>query len=158
MLFCAKCTCLRGLESYAKTLHHLPSSPAHKGHLPGIIAKAQQAAAVCEATSLLARVESLMQESEKIAAAAKLEKNWPAANECARACEDGEHLAAGVPHAACLEALSNHAPRAGHSPPPPSQRMKLKSSWKFGTNPTNAPIPSRLPPSNQHRHVPLHYI
>jgi hypothetical protein len=28
MLLCAKCTCLRGLESYAKTLYNLPSSPA----------------------------------------------------------------------------------------------------------------------------------
>jgi hypothetical protein len=28
MLLCAKCTCLRSLESYAKTLHHLPSSSA----------------------------------------------------------------------------------------------------------------------------------
>ena len=34
---------------------------------------------VSKATSLLARVENLMHESERIAAAAKLEKNWPAA-------------------------------------------------------------------------------
>jgi hypothetical protein len=39
--------------------------------LPGTIVKAQQAEVVCEATSLLTRVESLMQESEEIAAAAK---------------------------------------------------------------------------------------
>ena len=39
---------------------------------------------VCEATSLLTRVENLMQESEKIAAAAKLEKNWPAATSALR--------------------------------------------------------------------------
>src|SRR6202022_4198460 len=56
----------------------------HKGHLPGTIVRAQQVAVVCEATSLLARVESLMQESEKIAAAAKLEKNWPAATSALR--------------------------------------------------------------------------
>ena len=56
----------------------------HKGHLPGTIVRAQQVAVVCEATSLLARVESLMQESEKIAAAAKLEKNWPAATSTLR--------------------------------------------------------------------------
>src|SRR6266851_2187318 len=112
MLLCAKCTCLPGLESYAKTLHNLPSSPARgnrclaisrrypghsetvpsvtvgvrsaKSHLPGTLAKAQHAEVVCEATSLLARVESLMQESEKIAAAAKLEKNWPAATSALR--------------------------------------------------------------------------
>src|ERR1700674_5971197 len=59
----------------------LPALDRHKGHLPGTIAKAQQAEVVCEATSLLARVESLMQESEKIAAAAKLEKNWARSNE-----------------------------------------------------------------------------
>jgi hypothetical protein len=52
--------------------------------LPGTIVKAQQAEVVCEATSLLTRVESLMQESEKIAAAAKLEKNWPAATSALR--------------------------------------------------------------------------
>src|ERR1700737_740459 len=56
----------------------------HKGHLPGTIVRAQQVAVVCEATSLLARVESLMQESEKIATAAKLEKNWPAATSALR--------------------------------------------------------------------------
>jgi hypothetical protein len=56
----------------------------HKSHLPGTLAKAQHAAVVCEATSLLARVESLMQESEKIAAAAKLEKNWTAATSALR--------------------------------------------------------------------------
>ena len=56
----------------------------HKGHLPGTIVRAQQVAVVCEATSLLARVESLMQESEKIAAAAKLERNWPAATSALR--------------------------------------------------------------------------
>jgi hypothetical protein len=52
--------------------------------LSGIIVKAQQAEVVCEATSLLTRVESLMQESQKIAAAAKLEKNWPAATSALR--------------------------------------------------------------------------
>src|ERR1700730_3142993 len=62
----------------------LPALDRHKGHLPGTIVKAQQVAVVCEATSLLARVESLMQESEKIAAAAKLEKNWPAATSALR--------------------------------------------------------------------------
>src|SRR3979411_1129971 len=74
MLLCAKYTCLRGLESYAKTLYNLPSSPArekrglsisrrpgatarrfqvslsaldrHKGHLPGTIVKAQQTGVV----------------------------------------------------------------------------------------------------------------
>src|ERR1700694_1041051 len=61
-----------------------PALDRHKGHLPGTIVKAQQAEVVCEATSLLARVESLMQESEKIAAAAKLEKNWPAATSALR--------------------------------------------------------------------------
>jgi hypothetical protein len=39
---------------------------------------------VCEATSLLGRVECLMQESEKIAEAAKLAKNWPAATSALR--------------------------------------------------------------------------
>ncbi len=62
----------------------LPALDRHKGHLPGTIAKAQQAEVMCEATSLLARVESLMHESEKIAAAAKLEKNWPAATSALR--------------------------------------------------------------------------
>ena len=62
----------------------LPALDRHKGHLPNTIAKALQAEVVCEATSLLARVESLMQESEKIAAAAKLEKNWPAATSALR--------------------------------------------------------------------------
>src|ERR1700730_9087665 len=62
----------------------LPALDRHKGHLPGTIIKAQQAEVVCESTSLLARVESLMQESEKIAAAAKLEKNWPAATSALR--------------------------------------------------------------------------
>src|ERR1700682_1369598 len=61
-----------------------PALDRHKRHLPGTIVKAQQAEVVCEATSLLARVESLMQESEKIAAAAKLEKNWPAATSALR--------------------------------------------------------------------------
>ena len=56
----------------------------HKSHLPGTIVKARQAEVACEATSLLARVESLMQESEKIAAAAKLEKNWAAATSALR--------------------------------------------------------------------------
>lgn len=39
---------------------------------------------VSKATSLLARVENLMHESERIAAAAKLEKNWPAATSALR--------------------------------------------------------------------------
>jgi hypothetical protein len=51
----------------------------HKRHLPQTIVEARQAEVVSEATSLLARVEHLMKESEKIAAAAKLEKDWPAA-------------------------------------------------------------------------------
>jgi hypothetical protein len=62
----------------------LPALDRHKGHLPGTIVKAQQAEVVCEATSLLSRVESLMQESEKIAAAAKREKNWSAATSALR--------------------------------------------------------------------------
>ena len=62
----------------------LPALDRHKSHLPGTLAKAQHAEVVCEATSLLTRVESLMQESEKIAAAAKLEKNWPAATSALR--------------------------------------------------------------------------
>ena len=62
----------------------LPALDRHKGHLPDRIVKAQQAEVVSEATSLLARVEGLMQESEKIAAAAKLEKNWPAATSALR--------------------------------------------------------------------------
>jgi hypothetical protein len=62
----------------------LPALDRHKGHLPSTIVKAEQAEVVCVATSLLARVESLMQESEKIAAAAKLEKNWPAATSALR--------------------------------------------------------------------------
>jgi hypothetical protein len=62
----------------------LPALDRHKSHLPSTIIKAQQAEVVCQATSLLARVESLMQESEKIAAAAKLEKNWPAATSALR--------------------------------------------------------------------------
>ena len=61
-----------------------PALDRHKAHLPGTIVKAQQAEVACEATSLLTRVESLMQESEKIAAAAKLEKNWPAATSALR--------------------------------------------------------------------------
>ena len=44
-----------------------------------MVTKAQQAEVVSEATSLLDRVENLMQESEKTAAATRLEKNWPAA-------------------------------------------------------------------------------
>jgi hypothetical protein len=112
MLPCAKGTCLRGLDNMPRrcTICHHPhheeiavslfrngtratarrfqvSRPAldrHKGHLPGTIVKAQQAELVCEATSLLTRVESLMQESENIAAAAKLEKNWPAATSALR--------------------------------------------------------------------------
>ena len=47
----------------------LPALHRHKGHLPGTIVKAQQAEVVCEATS---------------AAAAKLEKNWPAATSALR--------------------------------------------------------------------------
>ncbi len=62
----------------------LPALDRHKSHLPGTLAKAQHAEVVCEATSLLARVESLMQESEKIAAAAKREKNWAAATSALR--------------------------------------------------------------------------
>jgi hypothetical protein len=62
----------------------LPALNRHKSHLPGTLAKAQHAEVVCEATSLLARVESLVHESEKIAAAAKLEKNWPAATSALR--------------------------------------------------------------------------
>jgi hypothetical protein len=86
----AKSTACRDLKAYAKTLHNLPSFPTprrllsryfetvpgparrfqvslpaldrHKSHLPGTIVKAQQVAVVCEATSLLARVESLMHE------------------------------------------------------------------------------------------------
>jgi hypothetical protein len=61
-----------------------PALDRHKGHLPGTIVKAQQAEVVCEATSLLTRVESLMQESQTIAAAAKLERNWPAATSALR--------------------------------------------------------------------------
>jgi hypothetical protein len=62
----------------------LPALNRHKSHLPGTIVKARQAELACEATSLLARVENLMQESEKIAAAAKLERNWPAATSALR--------------------------------------------------------------------------
>jgi hypothetical protein len=47
--------------------------------LPATITLAKNAEVVCEATSLLNRVEHLMQESERIAAAAQLEKDWPAA-------------------------------------------------------------------------------
>ena len=43
----------------------LPAFDRHKGHLPRTIVQAQQAEVVSEATSLLARVENLMQESEK---------------------------------------------------------------------------------------------
>ena len=62
----------------------LPALDRHKSHLPGTVVKARQAEVLCEATSLLTRVENLMQESEKIAAAAKLEKNWPAATSALR--------------------------------------------------------------------------
>ena len=62
----------------------LPALDRHKKHFPDTIVRAQQAEAVSDATSLLSRVENLMQESEKIAAAAKLEKNWPAATSALR--------------------------------------------------------------------------
>lgn len=62
----------------------LPALDRHKGHLPGTIINALQAEVVSEATSLLARVENLMHECEKIAAAAKLEKNWAAATSALR--------------------------------------------------------------------------
>ena len=62
----------------------LPALDRHKGHLPGTIINALQAEVVSEATSLLARVENLMHECEKIAAAAKLEKNWSAATSALR--------------------------------------------------------------------------
>ena len=62
----------------------LPALDRHKRHFPDKIVRAQQAEVVSEATSLLSRVENLMQESEKIAAAAKLEKNWPAATSALR--------------------------------------------------------------------------
>jgi hypothetical protein len=62
----------------------LPALDRHKGHLSCTVINALQADVVSEATSLLNRIESLMQESEKIAAAAKLEKNWPAATSALR--------------------------------------------------------------------------
>ena len=52
--------------------------------MPGTIVKAQQAEAVTEATSLLDRVERLMQESEAIVAAPKLERNWTGATAALR--------------------------------------------------------------------------
>jgi hypothetical protein len=62
----------------------LPALDRHKRHFPDTIVRAQQAEVVSEAASLLSRVENLMRESEKIAAAAKLEKNWPAATSALR--------------------------------------------------------------------------
>jgi hypothetical protein len=56
----------------------------HEAHLQSVIVQAQQAELVSEATSLLAPVENLVRESEIIAAAAKLEKNWPAATSALR--------------------------------------------------------------------------
>ena len=74
-----------GTRATARLFHvSLPALDRHKAHLQGVIVKAQQAELVSEATSLLARVENLMRESEIIAAAAKLEKNWPAATSALR--------------------------------------------------------------------------
>jgi hypothetical protein len=61
-----------------------PALDRHKGHLPRTIFHAQQAKAVSEATSLFSRVEHLLRESETIATAAKLEKNWAAATSALR--------------------------------------------------------------------------
>ena len=57
----------------------LPALDRHKKHLPRTIIQARQDEAVFEATSLLTRVEHLMQELDNIVAAAKQQKDWTAA-------------------------------------------------------------------------------
>jgi hypothetical protein len=51
----------------------------HRQHLPEKLALAERAREVSEASSLLDRVENLIAECREIAAAARKEKNWPAA-------------------------------------------------------------------------------
>jgi hypothetical protein len=51
----------------------------HRQHLPLKLVQAERAREVSEASSLLDRVESLVLECREIAAAARKEKNWPAA-------------------------------------------------------------------------------
>jgi hypothetical protein len=51
----------------------------HRQHLPAKLVKAQAAQEVCDADSLLARVEHLLSEVKEIAAHAKAAKDWPAA-------------------------------------------------------------------------------
>jgi hypothetical protein len=51
----------------------------HRQHLPAQLVKAQQAQELCNADSLLSRVEHLLSEVKEIAAHAKAAKDWPAA-------------------------------------------------------------------------------
>lgn len=108
-----------------------PALDRHKTHLPGTFVKAQQAEVACEATPLLTRLESLMQESEKIAAAAKLEKNWPAcgfgrsnSNSHLRRCA----LIDSIGNASCLRAAAEGCSET--SPRRPHRRYLLKSHAK----------------------------
>lgn len=56
----------------------------HRRHLPATLVHARNAEAITESTSLLARIETLLRESEEIAKAAKRRKEWPAATAALR--------------------------------------------------------------------------
>jgi hypothetical protein len=73
-------------SGYSSKIRHLAAGPciAINSTCPTQSLRAQQAEVVSEATSLLSRVENLMQESEKIAAEAKIEENWSAATSALR--------------------------------------------------------------------------
>src|SRR5229473_7118595 len=103
----------------------LPALDRHKGHLPGTIAKAQQAEVMCEATSLLARVESLMHESAKIAAAAKQEKNWPAATSALREARGCLELLAKL-RGELQQAGSLHLHKHLHTTAPPQTEAEVE--------------------------------
>jgi len=87
--------------------------------------QAQQAEIVTEATSLLDRVESLMQESEKIAAAAKQEKNWPAATSALREARGCLELLAKL-RGELQQAGSLHLHKHLHATAPPQTEAEVE--------------------------------
>jgi len=97
----------------------------HKKHLPAQLVQAQQAEIVTEATSLLDRVESLMQESEKIAAAAKQEKNWPAATSALREARGCLELLAKL-RGELQQAGSLHLHKHLHATAPPQTEAEVE--------------------------------
>ena len=73
------------LRSIAQRLGTSPwAIHRHKKHLPKQLAEARHAEQVAEATGLLNRVEALLAEAEKIAAAAKESRDWSAATSALR--------------------------------------------------------------------------